>query len=247
MTDSAIFTTMAGLQAINAQMDSASSNLANSQTAGYAAVQAASEAAPYSGAAAPVGADAVALLPGPDTTLGPLNHTGDPLNVGLGGDAWLQVQGPSGPALTRNGSLQISSGGLLTDDAGNAVLNASGAPISLPRLGAISIGADGTISGVPAGQPGAPAQAFGQLALMATPAGGLKALGGSLFAPVAGAALAPSADGSVHQGFLNGSNVDTTQSMMTLIANSRSYQLQTELLKQQGAGGTALNTLLAQG
>jgi flagellar basal-body rod protein FlgF len=246
MTETAIFTTMAGLQAVNAQMDAASSNLANAQTAGYAAVQAATQAAPYRGAAAPAGADAVAMLPGPDTTQGALQHTGDPLDVGLGGDAWLQVQGPNGTALTRNGSLQISSAGLLTDSSGNAVLNASGQPISLPRLAEINIGSDGTISGVPAAQPGSPAQSFGQLGLMATPAGRLTALGGSLFAPAPGVALQPAA-GSVAQGYVNGSNVDTTQSMMTLITASRSYQLQTELLKQQGAGGAALNALVAQG
>jgi flagellar basal-body rod protein FlgF len=242
-----MFTTMAGLQAINAQIDALSANLANAQTAGYSAVQAATQAAPYTGAAAPAGADAVAMLPGPDTRQGTLEHTGDPLNVGLGGDAWLQVQGPTGTALTRNGHLQISSAGLLTDSAGNAVLNASGQPISLPRLAEINIGSDGTISGVPGAQPGSPAQSFGQLGLMATPAGGLTALGGSLFAPAPGVVLQASPAGSVAQGYLNASNVDTTQSMMNLIADSRSYQLQTELLKTQGTSGAALNTLLAQG
>lgn len=238
---------MAGLQAIGAQMDATSANLANAQTTGYAAVQAASEAAPYIGANAPSGADAVALLPGPDTAQGSAQHTGDPFNIALGGDAWLQVQGPSGPALTRNGNLQISSAGLLTDSAGNPFLNTNGQAISLPRLANMSIGADGTISGVPAGQPGAPTQVFGRLGLVATPASGLTALGGSLFTPVAVGALIPASDGKVEQGYLNGSNVNTTQSMMALITDSRSYQLQTDFIKTQGAGGAALNSLLAQG
>ena len=61
-----LYTSMAGLQAINARMEATASNLANAQTPGYAAVQAVEEAATYQGANAPTGADVVALTPGPD-------------------------------------------------------------------------------------------------------------------------------------------------------------------------------------
>ncbi len=92
MPGDALFTTMAGLQAISARMDAVAANLANQQTPGYAAVQAMTEAANYQGANAPPGADAVALTSGPDLTQGSLKHTGDPMNVALGGNAWLEVQ-----------------------------------------------------------------------------------------------------------------------------------------------------------
>jgi flagellar basal-body rod protein FlgF len=245
---SSLYTSMAGLQAITARMEATSSNLANVQTPGYAAVQAVTEAAPYAGANAPGGADAVALAPGPDTTQGALTHTGDPFNVGLSGNAWLQVQTPNGStALTRDGSLELSAAGILTDTAGDPVLNAGGAPISLPSLAKLEIGADGTISGVPASSPGGPAQSFGQLGMVATPAGGLTDLGNSLFAPATGAPLTPATGAKLEQGYLNGSNVDPTQAMMELIQDSRSYQLQTQMMKTQTGGGADLNTLLAQG
>ncbi len=114
MSSDTPYTTMAGLQAIDARMDALSANLANVQTAGYQAVQAMTEAAPYEGRNAPYGADTVALTPGPDATAGALNHTGEPLNVGLGGDAWLVVQSSQGFALTRNGALQITADGILS-------------------------------------------------------------------------------------------------------------------------------------
>jgi flagellar basal-body rod protein FlgF len=228
-------------------MQAVASNLANQQTPGYAAVQAMTEAANYRGSNAPAGADAVALTPGPDLTQGTLNHTGDPMNVALGGDAWLEVQTGAGPALTRNGSLSVSSAGILTDTAGNPVLGAGGQPISLPNLAKLEIGSDGTVSGVPASSPGGPAQVYGQINLVGTPAGTLTPLSGTLYSPPAGATLSAATNGSLHQGYLNDSNVNVTQSMMQMIADSRSYQLQTDMMKSQGSSAGDLNALVAQG
>jgi len=247
MSTDALFTTMAGLQALSTQMDANAANLANVNTPGYAAVQAETEAAPFTGTNAPAGADAVALPPTPNTQLGPLTHTADPFNVALGGDAWLEVQTAAGGALTRDGALQITNAGLLADASGNPVLGVGGQPISVPNLTKLEIGKDGTVSGVPAGQPGAATQTYGQINLIATPAAGLTPITGSLFTASNGAALQPAVNGSVQQGYLNSSNVDPTQGMMDLIASSRSYQLQTGLMKTQSDSSQMLNSLLAQG
>jgi flagellar basal-body rod protein FlgF len=246
MSTESLFTTMAGLQAISANMQAVASNLSNAATTGYLAVQVATEAAPYTGPNAPGGADAVALTPNPDTAAGPVTQTGDPLDVAIGGDAWMQVQTDSGVALTRNGSLQVTTAGILADSAGNPVLSTSGEPISVPQVNRLVIGADGTVSGVLAGQAGATPQKFGQINLVATPSGILTPLSGTLFL-AAGTAAQPAINGSLHQGYLNQSNVDPTQSMMDLINDSRSYQLQTTMLKTQSDNNSALNTLLAQG
>jgi flagellar basal-body rod protein FlgF len=244
---SSLYTSMAGLQELSAQLEATAANLANSQTPGYSAVQASAEAAPYQGSNAPPGADVVALAPGPDSIAGPLTHTGDPLDVGINGNAWLQVQTPQGNALTRNGSLVISSAGILTDSAGNPVLSAGGGPISVPRLASLSIGPDGTISGVPAGSPGSPAQSYGQIGMFATPSGPLTDIGGSNYAPPKNTPLQQAPNATMAQNYLNGSDVDPTQAMMTMIADSRSYQAQTQLMKSQSTGSDALNTLLGQG
>ncbi len=238
---------MAGLQAITAQMDVTAANLANVQTPGYSAVEAATQAAPYTGMNAPSGADAIELTPGPNTKQGTPTLTGNPLNVALAGDAWLEVQTSSGNSITRNGSLQITTAGILADSSGHPVLGRTGQPISLPALTKLEIGTDGTVSGVPSGQPGALAQAFGQINLVSTPPGVLTSLGGSLFAPATGVVLESSPNATLHQGYLNSSNVDPTVAMMALISGSRSYQLQTQLLKAQSGAGQQLNMMLAQG
>jgi len=247
MTAASLYTAMAGLQQITAQMQANAANLANAQTPGYAAIQAAAVAAPYEGGNAPPGADVVAIAPGPNTVAGPATHTGDPMDVALHGDAWLEVQTANGNALTRNGSLQITSAGILADGSGNPILSTGGAPISVPPLASMQIAPDGTISGVPASTPGAPAQNFGQINLVATPAAGLTDLGNSLFAPAAGATLQPASNASLVQNYINGSDVDATQTMVSLISDSRSYQLQTQLMKTQMGGSDNLNSLLAQG
>ena len=242
-----LYTAMAGLQNIDQQMQAISSNLANANTPGYAAVQADTEAADYAGSNAPVGSDVVAVSPGPDLTQGSLTHTGDALNLGLSGDAWLTVQTQSGTALTRNGSLSISNAGILVNSVGDPVLNTQGQPISLPSLSKIEIGSDGTISGVLAGQPNAQAKVLAQINIVATPSGQITPLNDSMYAPAPNAALVASTTGSVQQGYLNGSNVDPTQTMMEMIDESRSYQLQSQLMKTQSSSGQSLNSILAQG
>jgi flagellar basal-body rod protein FlgF len=245
-TDS-LFTGMAGLQSLTARMQAVASNLANAQTPGYAAVQAETQPDFYQGSNPPAGADAAAVNAGPDLTQGSPNHTGDPMNVALSGDSWLQVQTANGTALTRDGSLSISNAGMLTDSAGNPIVGVDGQPISLPQLEKLSIGSDGTVSGVTAANPSGPSQIYGQIALVSTPPGTLTPLSGTLYAPPDGAALTPSTNGALEQGFLNDSNADPTKSMIEMIDDSRSYQLQTDLMKSQGTSSEDLNALVAQG
>jgi len=247
MFSDSLYTGMAGLQAITAQMQAVAGNLANAQTPGYEAVQAVTDAQLYQGTNAPVGADAAVETLGPDLKPGPLKQTGDPLNLGIGGDAWMQVQTASGTALTRNGSLSISAAGILTDSAGDAILNTNGTPISLPALAKLQIGSDGTISGVLASDASGKPQNFGQISLVSTPSGTLAPLGGALYQAPSGAVFTPAADGSLHQGYLNDSTVDPTTAMMEMIDSSRSYQLQTDMMKSQSSASQDLNNLLAQG
>ncbi|GAN80037.1 flagellar hook-basal body complex protein [Acidocella aminolytica] len=247
MYSDSLYTGMAGLQAISAQMEAVASNLSNSQTPGYESVQAVTQAQLYQGTNAPAGADAMEETLGPDLKPGPLKQTGDPLNVGVGGNAWLQVQTPGGVALTRDGSLTISSSGILTDSAGNPILSTNGTPISLPALSKLQIGTDGTISGIPVGSTSGIAKVIAQIGLVSTPSGKLSSLGGSLYQPSSGASLVPATDGSLHQGYLNDSNVDPTTAMMQLIDASRSYQMQTEMMKNQSVASQSLNNLLSQG
>lgn len=247
MFANSLYTNMAGLQAISAKMQAIASNIANADTPGYESVQAVTQAQFYQGSNAPVGADAMLDTLGPDATPGPLKETGSPLNVAVSGNAWLQVQTPDGVALTRDGTLAVSASGLLTNSSGDPILDKNGTPISLPQLSKLEIGSDGTISGVLANGGTEQARVLGQIGLIQTPAGKMTSLGDSLYQPPSGEALSPSQDGALHQGYLNGSNVNPTEAMMEMINGNRSYELQTEMLKNQSTASQDLNSVLAQG
>lgn len=238
---------MAGFQGISEKMQSIASDLANAQTPGYESVQTIIQAQTYQGEHAPAGADAMAETLGPSAIPGRLDATQDPLNVAVSGNAWLQVQSPEGTVLTRNGSLDISSTGLLTNSSGYPVLDTNGMPISLPPLSKLEIGSDGTISGILKSGGSGDAQILGRIGLVKTPSGKMSSLGGGLYLPPAGESLVPSQNGAVHQGYLNDSNVNPTEAMMEMINGSRSYQMQSEMLKSQSEESQSLNNLLAQG
>src|SRR5271166_4132576 len=67
-----------------------------------------------------------------DLARGPINATGNPLDVAVSGPAFIAVQTPNGPAYTRDGELQLAPDGTLLA-AGQPVESAGGGgPIKLP-------------------------------------------------------------------------------------------------------------------
>ena len=81
-----------------------------------------------------------------DMSAGPVEHTGNPLDVAVDGNGFLVVQTPRGERYTRNGSLQINPTGQLVTSDGYPVIG-DGGPITLqPTDRQVSISRDGTIS-----------------------------------------------------------------------------------------------------
>ena len=240
-----LFTSMAGLETSTERLDTVAENLSNANTQGYAAQQTEAMALPYHGTNPMAGADVIALGEATDTADGPVTRTGAPYDVAVQG-GWLVVQtADGGQALTRNGHLAQNAANLLTTASGETVLGSNGAPISLPALRDITIARDGSISGIPAGAVGNQAQSFGKLFIAQTPTtGSLRPIGNSLYALPAGAVPQPATAATVTQGSLEGSNVDQVKSMMNLIAVSKSYKLETEVMGKTAQTQTALDQIL---
>ena len=105
----------------------------------------ADSAAPPTGAAPQAPRSYLYLEPGP------LQQTGNPLDVAISGDAFFVVQGPNGPLYTRNGSFELGPGGeLRTRGGGYPVAGAITVP---PDAGTVTVGSDGTV--VPTGRSSA--------------------------------------------------------------------------------------------
>lgn len=174
-----------------------SQNVANMTTPGYRSVQ---RVDGFS--------DSLASTVRVDRRDGALMHTGRPLDLALQGSGFFQVGVGDQVFLTRDGQFSLDPSGQLVDSQGRAVLGASG-PITLAH-DAVTIGEDGSI------RDGN--DVVGQLAMVDVADGAqLQALGNGLYT----ATGAMDAMVKVHQGSLEGSNVDPGHEMVRLMELSR--------------------------
>ncbi|MEE3501346.1 flagellar hook-basal body complex protein [Acidiphilium acidophilum] len=246
MAFNAIYTSMASLETSTQKLDTIAQNLANTNTEGYASVQTNAVALSYRGDSAIPGADVVSVGENADTQAGSFKHTGSPFDVAVKG-GWLVAQTPGGrTGLTRNGSLAISSTGLLTTASGDLVLGSNGTPISLPQLKSLTVSSNGEISGIAAASTTNSPQVFGRLMLASTPASGsLVPMGNTLYGLPAGQTKPTvAANAQVEQGYLEDSNVNSVKSMIDLISTQRGYSLDTQVVTTSSQTASALNQVL---
>ena len=164
-----------------------------------------------------------------DMSQGPMQQTGNPLDVAIDGQAFMVVQTPRGERYTRNGALQINSAGQLVTSEGFAVLGDAG-PIQFQTNDReILIARDGSIA-VPDGTRG-------KLRLVKfDTAQRLTKDGSSTFAAPNGVqpqALLPE-EKHVLQGSLERSNVRGVIEMTRMIEVNRSYTQVATMLQNQG-------------
>ncbi len=82
-----------------------------------------------------------------DVKPGPVETTGNPLDIAIQGEGYFVVQTPEGERFTRNGRLQLDNTGQLVNQLGQAVMADGGAPlIFAPEDTEIVISSDGTVS-----------------------------------------------------------------------------------------------------
>ena len=178
-----------------------------------------------------------------DMSQGPLERTGNPLDIAIEGQGFLTVQTPRGQRYTRNGALQINANGQLVTSEGDAVLGASGPITFQPNDRQISIGRDGTIS-VREGTNKTDTQR-GKLDVVtfANPQA-LQKDGGSTFRPVGNAAPQPAPQASIVQGAVEKSNVRGVVEMSRMIEITRAYtQIASMLQQQDSQSQTAIDKL----
>jgi flagellar basal-body rod protein FlgG len=167
-------------------------------------------------------------------TQGSFNQTGGNLDLAIKGNGFFQVQLPDGTtAYTRDGAFQVDAAGQLVTNAGYPVQPGITVPAAAQS---VTIALDGTVNVTLAGQ--AAPQALGQLQLASfvNPAG-LDPRGQNLFAetaasgtPQAGAPTSGSL-GAVQQGFVEGSNVNVVEELVSMIATQRAYELNSKAIQ----------------
>lgn len=245
MSAQVLYLVMSGLNATMDRLTANTNNLANANTTAFKAQRPVFQAFPLYGQGLPDRVSVGAQQDTADFSSGPIDHTGRPLDVAINGKGWIGVQASDGSkALTRNGSLSVSSTGTLQTSDGRPVLGSNGGPITLPPMQSITIGTDGTISGALVGQPPDQVAALNRILLTNPPDNQLERGTDGLFRDAQGAPT-PDAKVQLQVGALEGSNADTIGLMMNMLENTRTFQMQTELVHMVLAAQQGNNTPLS--
>ena len=243
--DRLIYTAMTGAKHTLGQQAAVSHNLANANSTGFRAELHKLRAVPVQSEGLPTRAFVVDASIAADFTPGPLQQTGRPFDVAVQGRGWLAVQLPDGSeGYTRNGSLEVSPNGVLQTRNGLPVLG-EGGPITIPPDNEILIGRDGSISAVQAGGAQNVVNAIGQLKLVNPPEESLMRGEDGLFRLTDGGVAPADEAVQVAGGFLEGSNVNVVDQMVTMIALSRQFEMQTKMLQTAQSNDQAATQLLS--
>ena len=177
---------------------------------------------------------------------GPIEKTGNPLDVAIRGNAFLVVQTAGGERYTRNGALQINTNGELVTSEGDRVLGEAGPILLQATDNSITIAPDGTVR-VREGANATIDAARGKLRLVAFERPQqLQKEGGSLFRAPEGVLPQPAVRAAVTQGFVEKSNVQAVTEMSRMIEVTRTYtQIATLLQQHSELRRTAIEKLAA--
>ncbi len=151
-----------------------------------------------------------------DMSEGAWTATNNQLDVAISGEGFFAVETAAGPMYTRNGHFRLNQDGQIVGANGNPVLSTTGEPFFIaPNEAVINISEDGTVSTENA--------VLGRLRVVTfEDQQNLRKEAGSLF--YTDQEPQEVATPKVHQGVLEGSNVNAVVEMTQMIEINRSYQ-----------------------
>ena len=167
-------------------------------------------------------------------TQGSLQQSSNSLDVAINGNGFFEVQLPDGTiGYTRDGSFQLDAQGRMVTSGGLPVANG----ITVPQgATSISISETGVVSATIAGNP--QPQQLGQLAMSSfINAAGLQPVGQNMYKE--SAASGPPQQGQpgtnglgvIKQGFLETSNVNVVEELVTMIQTQRAYEMNSKAIQ----------------
>lgn len=242
-----------GLDAQQTQLDVISNNLANVSTNGFKRSRAVFEDLLYQTMRQPgaqssqqtnlptglqLGTGARPVATARIDTQGNLQKTDNPLDVAINGRGFFQILLPDGTTgYTRDGSFQKDNQGQIVTSEGYPLQP----NITIPADSlTVSIGQDGTVSVTQAGVAGSTEIGAIQLATFINPAG-LQSMGQNLFLETAASGTptpnTPGTNGAgiVNQLYVETSNVNVAEELVTMIQTQRAYELNSKVVSTSDA------------
>ncbi len=238
-----------GMEAQQTQLDHISNNLANSGTNGYKQSHAVFEDLIYqnlrqSGASTSdqtqlptglqVGLGVRPVATSREFSQGNLQQTSNSLDVAIQGQGFFQITMPDGTTgYTRDGAFKLNAQGQMVTN--NGYLVQPGITVPAQSTG-LTIGNDGTVTALVPGNT--TPQTLGQLQLanFTNPAG-LDPHGQNIFTETlasgqpTSSVAASNGMGSLSQGFVETSNVNVVQELVTMIQTQRAYELNSKAIQ----------------
>ena len=165
---------------------------------------------------------------------GTLQQSSNDLDLAIKGKGFFQITMPDGSTgYSRDGAFQVDANGQLVNSAGFVLQPGITIPANAQK---VTIAQDGTVNVSVPGQP--LPQAVGQITLanFINPAG-LEPRGQNLYAESASSgapqAAAPGTNGlgTLHQGAVEGSNVNVVEELVSMIATQRAYELNSKAIQ----------------
>ncbi|MBI1905605.1 MAG: flagellar basal-body rod protein FlgG [Rhodocyclales bacterium] len=238
-----------GLDAQQSQLDVISNNIANVGTNGFKRSRAVFEDLLYQtlrqpgaqntqtnriGSGLQIGTGTRMVATENIHTQGNLQQTGNPLDMAVQGKGLFQVTLPDGSAAyTRDGVFQLDSQGQMATASGYPLEPAIIIPADAEN---ITIGKDGTVSVLQAGQTTPTVVGNIQLATFTNP-GGLSNQGENLYKETASSGVATPATpgtngaGVINQGYVETSNVNVAEELVSMITTQRAYELNSRAIQ----------------
>jgi flagellar basal-body rod protein FlgG len=244
-----LYTAASGMTAQQTNLDNVANNLANANTAGFRKRRVQFQDMIYQnmvtpGAAATQQTVSAGMQIGLGTrsaateilqSQGDFQQTGNSLDIAIQGLGYFQVLTPTGQiAYTRSGSFHLDSQGNVVTSDGDALQPG----ITIPAdATAITIGSDGTVTVTQPSQT--QSQQIGQIQLATFPnPGGLNSIGANLLMPtsssgdpIVGNPGGSEGLGTLVQGSLEQSNVNTVEEFIQMILAQRSYEANSQVAK----------------
>lgn len=239
--DRLIYTAMTGASQTLGRQAAVAHNLANASTTGYRAEEHRLRAVQVQSPSAQLSTRAFVADASTHTDFspGPQMYTGRPFDLVVQGQGWLAVQAADGgEAYTRDGSFEADANGLLKTRTG-LLVQGDGGPISIPPEVKVSVGVDGTISTVQESGAQNSVNVLGRVKLVNPPEGDLVRGEDGLFRLRNGQAAPLDEQVRVAEGYLEGSNVNAAEQMVTMISLARQFEMQMRMLSAADANDKA--------
>lgn len=237
-----------GLDAQQTQLDVIANNLANVSTNGFKRGRAVFEDLLYQTLRQPgaqssqqtqvptglqLGTGAKPVATARIFTQGNLQKTDNALDVAINGNGFFQVLLPDGTvAYTRDGSFQKDNQGQIVTADGFPVQPNITIPVNATSL---SIGQDGTVTVTQPGSAATTQIGSIQLATFINPSG-LQSIGQNLFLETAASGTptpntpGTNGAGTVNQAYVETSNVNVAEELVTMIQTQRAYELNSKVV-----------------